>query len=145
MSRRELCHYGGKPAHMILVGVGAEHILQLLHPLLLQVGYHQTAIVHIAAIVEHELAVTFHQHAQRLPHVDEVHLERGIHAGCRRGRVGHHVGTAARHHSRGTTAYKAQGQCGRSGQRQQPLQQAGFLFQGHFFFVPVFHDVFSFC
>ena len=52
---------------------------------------------------------------------------------------------AARHHSRGTTAYKAQGQCGRSGQRQQPLQQAGFLFRGHFFFVPVFHDVFSFC
>ena len=25
------------------------------------------------------------------------------------------------------------------------LQQAGFLFRDHFFFVPVFHDVFSFC
>ncbi len=73
--RRELCHYGGKPAHMVLVGVGAEHILQLLHPLLLQVGYHQTAVVHVAAIVEHELSVTLYQYAQRLPYVNEVHLK----------------------------------------------------------------------
>ena len=73
--RRELCHYGGKPAHMILVGVRAEHILQLLHPLLLQVGDHQTAVVHIAAVVEHELSVTLYQYAQRLPYINEVHLK----------------------------------------------------------------------
>ena len=75
MPRRELCHYGGKPAYMVLVSVGAEHILQLLHPLLLQVGYHQTAVVHIAAIVEHELSITLHQYAQRLSYVNEVHLK----------------------------------------------------------------------
>ena len=143
MIGREVGQRSRQAAYMVLVGVGAEYILQLFHPLLLQVGHHQAAVVHVAAVVQHELAVTFHQHAQRLPHVDEVHLERGIHAGCRRGRVGHHVGTAARHHSRGTTAYKAQGQCGRSGQRQQPLQQA--LLSGHFFFFPVFHVAFSFC
>lgn len=60
---------------MVLVGVGAEHILQLLHPLLLQVGNHQTAVVHIAAIVEHELSVTLYQYAQRLPYINEVHLK----------------------------------------------------------------------
>ena len=73
--RRELCHYGGKSAYMVLVGVRAEHILQLLHPLLLQVGDHQTAVVHVAAVVEHELSVTLHQYAQRLPYVNEVHLK----------------------------------------------------------------------
>ena len=73
--RRELCHYGGKTAHMVLVGVGAEHILQLLHPLLLQVGYHQTAVVHVAAIVEHELSVALYQYAQRLPYINKVHLK----------------------------------------------------------------------
>ena len=72
---RELCHHGGKPAHMVLVSMGAEHILQLLHPLLLQVGDHQTAVVHVAAVVEHELSVTLYQHAQRLPYVNEVHLK----------------------------------------------------------------------
>ena len=60
---------------MVLVGVGAEHILQLLHPLLLQLGYHQTAVVHIAAVVEHELSVTLYQHAQCLPYINEVHLK----------------------------------------------------------------------
>ena len=73
--RRELCHYGGKPAYMVLVSVGAEHILQMLNPLLLQVGDHQTAVVYVAAVVEHELSVTLHQYAQRLPYINEVHLK----------------------------------------------------------------------
>ena len=97
--RRELCHYGGKAAHMVLVGVGAEHILQLLHPLLLQVGYHQTAVIHVAPVVEHVLTVALNQHAQRLAHVNEVHLKGGFHGvHCRSGRrrVRDDIRTAAR-------------------------------------------------
>ena len=73
MIGREVGQRSRQAAYMVLVGVGAEYILQLFHPLLLQVGHHQAAVVHVAAVVQHELAVTFHQHAQRLPHVDEVH------------------------------------------------------------------------
>ena len=146
--RREFCHYGGKPAYMVLVGVRAEHILQLLHPLLLQVGYHQTAVIHVAAVVEHELSVALHQHAQRLPHIDEVHLEGGVlpvgrrRFGLRSCRVRHDVAAASRDDGRGVTAHEAQRKgCG----QRQRSEAAHERLSGHFFFFEVFHDVFSFC
>ena len=137
VSRRELCHYGGKPAHMVLVGVRAEHILQLLHPLLLQVGDHQTAVVHIAAVVEHELSVTLHQYAQRLPYVNEVHLK-GL--TCPGGGLDD-VSAAA---GQAVTGGKPQRQHSGQRQRSQPQEQAAGE-QGYFFFFPVFHVAFSFC
>jgi len=117
VSRRELCHYGGKPAHMILVGVRAEHILQLLHPLLLQVGYHQTAVVHVAAIVEHELSVTLYQHAQRLPYINEVHLK-GL--ACPGGGFDDMAAVAGQ----AVTGGKPQRQHSGQRQRSQPQEQA---------------------
>ena len=138
--RRELCHYGGKPAYMVLVGVGAEHILQLLHPLLLQVGDHQTAVIHVAAVVEHELSVAFHQHTQRLTHIDEMHLQGCVHRihsrRSRSGRVRHYIGASARDGRQPAAARKAQHQCGGSGQRSKALPQA-FLRRVYFFFFPV--------
>ena len=133
---------------MVFVSMGAEDILQLLDPLTLQVGDYQTAVVHIAAVVEHELSVALHQHAQRLPYVDEVHLEGGVlpvgrrRSGLRSCRVRHDVAAASRDDGRGITAHEAQrkgcGQCQRSEAAHERLS-------GHFFFFEVFHDVFSFC
>ena len=132
---------------MILVRVGAEHIFQLFHPLTLQVRDDETAVVHIAAVVEHELSVAFHQHTQRLTDVDKMHLQRCVHRIHRRsggGWVRHHVGTSARNGRQPAAARKAQHQCGGSGQRSKALPQA-FLRRVYFFFFPVFHVVFSFC
>ena len=148
MAGREIGQRSGQTAHMVFVSMGAEDILQLLDPLTLQVGDHQTAVVHIAAVVEHELSVALHQHAQRLPHVDEVHLEGGVlpvgrrRFGLRSCRVRHDAAAASRDDGRGVTAHEAQrkgcGQCQRSEAAHERLS-------GHFFFFEVFHDVFSFC
>ena len=119
---------------MVFVGVGAEYILQLLHSLLLQVGYHQTAVVHIAAIVEHELSVTLYQHAQRLPYVNEVHLK-GL--ACPGGGLDDVSAVAV-------TGGKPQRQHSGQRQRSQPQEQAAGE-QGYFFFFPVFHVAASFC
>ena len=131
---------------MVFVSMGAEDILQLLDPLTLQVGDHQTAVIHIAAVVEHELSVALHQHAQRLPHVDEVHLEGGVlpvgRDGLRGGRVRHDAAAASRDDGRGITAHEAQRKgCG----QRQRSEAAHERLSGHFFFFEVFHDVFSFC
>ena len=148
MVGREIGQRSGQTAHMVFVGVGAEDILQLLDPLALQVGDHQTAVVHIAAVIEHELSVALHQHAQRLPHVDEVHLEGGVlpvgrrRSGLRSCRVRHDVTAASRDDGRGVTAHEAQRKgCG----QRQRSEAAHERLSGHFFFFEVFHDVFSFC
>ena len=133
---------------MVFVSMGAEDVFQLLDPLTLQVGDHQTAVVHIAAVIEHELSVALHQHAQCLPHVDEVHLKRGIdgvHGGGRRRRVGDDVGAAARDNTRDITGGQTQSQRRRNGQRGQTAEQSRLLGGGHFFFLEVFHVAFSFC
>ena len=122
---------------MILVGVRAEHILQLLHPLLLQVGYHQTAVVHVAAVVEHELSVTLYQYAQRLPYINEVHLK-GL--TCPGGGLDG-VSAAA---GQAVTGGKPQRQHSGQRQRSQPQEQAAGE-QDYFFFFPFFHVAFSFC
>ena len=134
---RELCHHGGKPAHMVLVSMGAEHILQLLHPLLLQVGDYQTAVVYVAAVVEHELSVTLHQYAQRLPYINEVHLK-GL--ACPGGGFDDVSAVAGQ----AVTGGKSQRQHSGQRQRSQPQEQAAGE-QGYFFFFPVFHVAFSFC
>ena len=114
---------------MVFVSMGAEDILQLLDTLTLQVGDDQTAVVHIAAVIEHELSVALHQDAEGLPHIDEVHLEGGVLSVGRDG-----LG--------GVTAHKAQhkGRC-----KCQRRKSAHALSGGHFFFFEVFHDAFSFC
>ena len=122
---------------MVLVSMGAEHILQLLHPLLLQVGYHQTAVVYVAAVVEHELSVALHQHAQRLPYVNEVHLK-GL--ACPGGGLDDVSAVAGQ----AVTGGKPQRQHSGQRQRSQPQEQAAGE-QGYFFFFPVFHVAFSFC
>ena len=136
---REIGQRSGQAAHMILVGVGAEHILQLLHTEILQVRDDIAAIVHVAAVVEHILAVTFHQHAQGLPHIQEVHLEVGGLAVSGRLGSADRRGAAARHHRRGITGGKAKGQRRRQGQSGNAPPEA------YFFFFEVFHTVFSFC
>ena len=136
---REIGQRSGQAAHMILVGVGAEHILQLLHTEILQVGDDIAAIVHIAAVVEHILAVTFHQHAQGLPHIQEVHLKVGGLAVSGRLGSADRRSAAARHHRRGITGGKAKGQRRRQGQSGNAPPEA------YFFFFEVFHAVFSFC
>ena len=122
---------------MVLVGVGAEHILQLLHPLLLQVGSHQTAVVYVAAVVEHELSVTLYQHAQRLPYINEVHLKGLV---CPGGGFDDMAAVAGQ----AVTGGKPQRQHSGQRQRSQPQEQAAGE-QGYFFFFPVFHVAFSFC
>ena len=131
---------------MVLVGVGAEDVFQLLDALTLQVGDDQTAVVHIAAVIEHELSVALHQDAEGLSHIDEVHLEGGVLSvgrdGLGGGRVRDEVGAAAGEGGGGVTAHKAQhkGRC--KCQRRKPAHE---LSGGHFFFFEVFHDAFSFC
>ena len=39
----------GQPAHMVLMGVGADHILQLIDPCAPQIGHHKAAVGHVAA------------------------------------------------------------------------------------------------
>ena len=146
MVGREIGQRSGQTAYMVFVSMGAEDILQLLDTLALQVGDYQTAVVHIAAVIEHELSVALHQHAQRLPYVDEVHLEGGVlpvgRDGLRGGRVRHDVTAASRDDGRGVTAHEAQRKgCG----QRQRSEAAHERLSGHFFFFEVFHDVFSFC
>ena len=104
--------------------------------------------VEVPAVVEHELSVAFHQHTQRLTHIDEMHLQGCVHRihsrRSRSGRVRHYIGASARDGRQPAAARKAQHQCGGSGQRSKALPQA-FLRRVYFFFFPVFHVVFSFC
>ena len=126
--RREVGQCGSQAAYMILMRVGAEHIFQLFHPLTLQVRDDETAVVHIAAVVEHELSVAFHQHTQRLTHIDKMHLQGCVHRihsrRSRSGRVRHYIGASARDGRQPAAARKAQHQCGGSGQRSKALPQA---------------------
>ena len=57
---------------MVLVGMAADHGFQRFNAHLLQVGYHQLAVVHIAAVDDHEFSVAFQQCAVCLTHVDKV-------------------------------------------------------------------------
>ena len=66
---------------MILVGMGADHGVELLHTHVLQIGDHQIAVFHIAAVDDHEFPVTFEKGTVRLPHIEEVNGEGGGLAG----------------------------------------------------------------
>ena len=147
MVGREVGQRSGQTAHMILVGVGAEDVLQFLHALILQVADHHAAIVHIAAVVKHVLPVALHQNAQRLSHIEEVHLEavvgRGaVGLGCA-GRVRDDIGAAAGHHRGNITG--GQPQCQRRRQRKSRKAAEGGSPKAYFFRFVVFHVVFSFC
>ena len=62
----------GEAAHMVLVGVGTHHIVQVLHPQVLQVGDEQAAVLRIAAVNEHRLPAAQQQGGVGLSHVDEM-------------------------------------------------------------------------
>ena len=123
-------------AHMVLVGVGAEHIIQLLDSQVLQVGDHQFPIRHIAAIVQQVVAFTFYQNAQRLPHINKV-CGQSLALGHRGRRS--RFGRGGRRRGTGTDPQRQ-----RSGQGQS-CQAAGQRRKAYFFFFPVFHVVLSFC
>ena len=148
MVRREVGQRSGQTAHMVLMGMGTEHILQLFHALILQVGDDHAAVVHVAAIVEHILPVALHQHAEGLTYIEEVHLEavaRKV-AGVLRladGRVREDVCAPARDDRRRITGRKAQSQRRCQSQRRQPLERLSP--EPYFFRFVVFHVVFSFC
>lgn len=78
MLRRILAQRAGKPSHMVLVGVGAHHVIQRVHPLVGQVGDHQAGVGHIASVDEHTLSAAEDQRGIRLPHVDIVNLQRAL-------------------------------------------------------------------
>ena len=90
-------YYGGKnglggeygqntrqAAHMVLVGVGADHRFQFCNPLLLQEADHQRTVLHIAAVDEQEFTAAFQKGAVCLAHIQEVDRQRirGFRRGC---------------------------------------------------------------
>ena len=71
--RRERGHHRRQAAHMVLVGVAAKDVFQPGDALALQVGDHQAAVLHVAAVIQHTLPVAGDEDAEGLPHVDKVH------------------------------------------------------------------------
>ena len=67
----------GQAAHMVLVGVGADHIVQLVDALLVQIGHHQAAVGHVAAVDEHGILSAHQQGGVGLSHIDEVYGQGG--------------------------------------------------------------------
>ena len=57
---------------MVFVGVGTDHMVQSIHTLGFQIGHHQTAVGHVAAVDEHGLAPAEQQGGVCLTHVDKV-------------------------------------------------------------------------
>ena len=60
---------------MILVGVGADHSGKFLHAPLLQNGYHQLAVIPVAAVDQQILSVALQKGTVRLPHIDILHSQ----------------------------------------------------------------------
>ena len=75
--RRESCQHTGQSAHMILMGVGADHPGQGFHALIQKIGNHQLTVVHVAAVDEHKLPAAFQKGAVCLTHVQKMNRERG--------------------------------------------------------------------
>ena len=71
----------GQAAYMVFVGVSADYPFQFLHALLFQKGYHQLAVLPIAAVNEQVLPVQFHQGAVRLAHVQKMHRQGALSLG----------------------------------------------------------------
>ena len=67
------CQYRGQTAHMILMGMGANHRFQFLHTLLLQVRDHQLTVIHIAAVYDHKFAAALQKRTVCLPHIQKMH------------------------------------------------------------------------
>ena len=67
----------GQAAHVVLVGVSADHIVQLVNALLLQVGDHQAAVGHVSTVNEHGAVPAHQQSGVGLAHVDEVYGQGG--------------------------------------------------------------------
>ena len=63
---------------MILMGVAADHSLQSLYPLLLQIADHQRTISLVAAVNEHVFSVALQKGAICLSHIDKVHGQVGL-------------------------------------------------------------------
>ena len=77
----EYRQHTGQTACMILVGMAADHCRQLLNALLLQIADYQRAVFHISAVNEHVFSAVLQERAVRLPHINEMHLQRTFRAG----------------------------------------------------------------
>ena len=142
--RREGGHHRRQAPHMVLVGVAAKDVLQPGDPLILQVGDHQTAVLHVAAVVQHALAVAGDQDAQRLAHVDEIHRKAAA-VGRLCGLDGAGGGLPGQGAGQVLAGGQPQGQQGRQGQgggaAQQRAGQDGFVMAAvflHWFLLPFF-------
>ena len=62
---------------MVLVGMGTDHIIQLLHLLLFQIGIDHVRILRVSAVDQHAFPVTEHQGRVRLAYVDEMDFKAG--------------------------------------------------------------------
>ena len=62
---------------MVLVGMGTDHIIQLLHLLLFQIGIDHVRILRVSAVDQHAFPVAEHQGRVRLAHVDEMDFKAG--------------------------------------------------------------------
>lgn len=62
---------------MVLVGMGTDHIIQLLHLLLFQIGIDHVRILRVSAVDQHAFPVAEHQGCVRLAHVDEMDFKAG--------------------------------------------------------------------
>ena len=60
---------------MVLVGVTGYHVVQILGPVVLQIGIHQVGVLGVATVNEHVVAVADHQGGVRLAHINEVDLK----------------------------------------------------------------------
>ncbi len=86
LPRRKGSQYRGQPAGVILMGVGADHIVQLADVLRLQIAHHLIAGLAAAAIHQNGVVVIAQQGAVRLSHIQKMHLQRAADPGVvRRG------------------------------------------------------------
>ena len=65
----------GQTADVVLMGVGRNHVVQVVRPMALQVGIYQIRILSVAAVNEHVMAVADHQSGVRLAYVNKVDLK----------------------------------------------------------------------
>ena len=114
------------PPDVVLVGVAAKDVLQPGDAFILQVGDDQTAVLDVAAVVEHTLPVAGHQDAQGLSHVDEVDRKSAALGGLNglRG-AGGGLLRLLQGSQQVLTAGQAENQRGGQRQRSDPAQQRG--------------------
>ena len=60
---------------MILVGVGADDVVDIFDALPCEIGDHKFTVIHVAGVYEHALSAAGYERAVRLSHVQKCHCE----------------------------------------------------------------------